>query len=255
MANPSVVILSSSRSFLAESLRMKFEETPNKAKCCYNLSPSSIVSDITEENSALILFLDSQMLKDIKSMFFLKDFCIEKNLPIFLVGETEDLQRAEKMLPMEQIQHSFYRPIDISEVSQTVTTYISFFKREDQKKLLIVDDSGTALRTAKGWFESGYRVYLANSATMAIKSMATNRPDAILMDYDMPICNGCMVYEMIKAESDYADVPVFFLTGIEDPQITREIMSHRPAGYMVKTMPGERIVRTVDNYFANHPSA
>ena len=75
------------------------------------------------------------------------------------------------------------------------------FTEEDKgmkKRILVVDDSGAMLRSVKGWLEDKYQVVLANSGTMAIKYLAIRKPDLILLDYEMPICDGKQVLEMIR---------------------------------------------------------
>ena len=113
----------------------------------------------------------------------------------------------------------------------------------------MVDDSGAMLRTVKEWLQDKYQVVLANSGAMAIKCLAVNRPDLILLDYEMPICDGRQVLEMIRAESDFSDIPVIFLTGKNDKESVMKVTALKPEGYLLKSMDSESIIKAIDDFF------
>ena len=118
------------------------------------------------------------------------------------------------------------------------------------KKVLVVDDSGAVLRSVKGWLEHKYQVILANSGTMAIKYLSTNRPDLVLLDYEMPILNGRQVLEMMRSEDEFKDIPVIFLTGKNDVETIRQVLELKPEGYILKSTKPEHIIKTIDDFFA-----
>jgi CheY-like chemotaxis protein len=127
--------------------------------------------------------------------------------------------------------------------------YIRFYGNHNKKKVLVVDDSGAMLRNVKGWLEDSYQVILANSGTMAIKYLSTNRPDLVLLDYEMPVVNGKQVLEMIRTENEFRDIPVMFLTGKNDRESIEQVMSLKPEGYILKTTKPEQIVQMIDEFF------
>ena len=94
-----------------------------------------------------------------------------------------------------------------------------------------------------------YEVIEAESSISAIKKIALNRPDLVLLDYEMPICDGKQALEMIRSETDMANTPVFFLTGRGDRESVKNVVALKPEGYLLKTMPDEEIKRSVDDFF------
>ena len=90
---------------------------------------------------------------------------------------------------------------------------------------------------------------LANSGAMAIKYLATNRPDLVLLDYEMPVVDGRQVLEMIRTETEFCDVPVIFLTNKNDESSVMEVMKLKPEGYLLKSMPPKEIVQKIDEFF------
>jgi CheY-like chemotaxis protein len=105
------------------------------------------------------------------------------------------------------------------------------------------------LRSVKSWLGDKYNVILANSGTMAIKYLATDRPDLVLLDYEMPVIDGRQVLEMIRTETEFRDVPVIFLTSKNDRESIMKVMELKPEGYLLKTMEPEKIVEEVDKFF------
>lgn len=51
-----------------------------------------------------------------------------------------------------------------------------------------------------------FLLFMANSGTMAIKYLSINKPDLVLLDYEMPVINGKQVLEMIRSEEDFGGV-------------------------------------------------
>lgn len=120
---------------------------------------------------------------------------------------------------------------------------------DQRKQILIVDDSDTMLYAMKNLFSTDYQVTLAKSGTAAIRCITLNRPDLVLLDYEMPVCDGAQVLEMIRSEPEFATVPVYFLTSRVDRESVDKVIPLRPSGYLLKSMPPEEIKKNVDAFF------
>ena len=82
-----------------------------------------------------------------------------------------------------------------------------------KRTILAVDDSGVILRNIKTLLEDKYQVIPVNSSEMAIKYLALNIPDLILLDYEMPIVDGKQFMQMIREDTEFQNIPIIFLTG------------------------------------------
>ncbi|MDE6054984.1 MAG: response regulator, partial [Lachnospiraceae bacterium] len=71
----------------------------------------------------------------------------------------------------------------------------------------------------------------------------------ILLDYEMPVCNGAQVLEMIRAEEDFADIPVIFLTNRVDREIVKKVLELKPEGYLSKSLQPADVKREIDHFF------
>lgn len=118
-----------------------------------------------------------------------------------------------------------------------------------KKKVLVVDDSLMVRKTMVKLLEKDYVVEEADSGLAAIRCITLNRPQLVLLDYEMPICDGRQVLEMIRSEKDFANIPVIFLTGRGDADTVRKVMRLRPTGYLLKTLKPEEIKRNIDGFF------
>ena len=116
----------------------------------------------------------------------------------------------------------------------------------EKKRILVVDDNGTALRTIKAMLEDTYEVGLAISGAQAMTSIGKKRPDLILLDYEMPVCDGRMTLEMIRADEDLTSIPVVFLTAINDRENIEAVLKLKPAGYMLKPPVKEKLLAEIE---------
>lgn len=207
------------------------------------------ISAVKEPMDAIILYIDDALEGNQSSLIFLRDKAIEEDTPFFILGDSNTLYDMTGVIPAHIIQKQFQRPIDVKDVVNGVDDYVRNYGKHTKKKILVVDDSGAMLRNVKGWLEDRYQVILANSGAMAIKYLTLNRPDLVLLDYEMPIVNGKQVLEMIRTEVEFSDVPVIFLTGKDDKESILQVMSLRPDGYLLKTLKPEEIVKAVDDFF------
>ena len=94
-----------------------------------------------------------------------------------------------------------------------------------------------------------YDVTLAKSGTAAIRCIILDKPDLVLLDYEMPVCNGQQVLEMIRSEDALSDTPVIFLTGRTDPETVRKLVALKPDGYLVKDLKPAQIKQKIDGFF------
>ncbi len=124
-------------------------------------------------------------------------------------------------------------------------------KREEPQKpkILIVDDSMTIRQGMKELLCNDYEVALAKSGMSALQSISLDKPDLVLLDYEMPVCDGRQVLQMIRSEEDFAGLPVIFLTGRTDPESVKKVISLKPEGYLSKYLKHDEIKKKIDDFF------
>jgi len=184
-----------------------------------------------------------------------------RQTPIITIGSTADYHSLNND-SMGQINEMLYQPITIGNISEVLKKYINMTNGNDvlieinnngdyRKRILFIDDSGIMLRALKAILNNDYQISMANSAKTALISIARTKPDAILLDYDMPEYDGRQTLEMLRANEKTKNIPVFFLTGVASREKIDAIISLRPQGYILKPLNRKLILETLKEYFSN----
>lgn len=211
-----------------------------------------LISKIEPLTRLVILYLDSENTSDSRFLTYLKDLVLEKELCLFLVGEPEEVEEVEEIIPDEAICKVMLRPLNVNDlVSELDEAVRKETEAEARKKILIVDDDPTMLRMIKSLLGKKYLVYVAGSGMNAITFLATNKVDLILLDYEMPVISGAKVLEMIRSEVSTQDIPVMFLTAKNDKESVMQVLALKPEKYLLKTMPPEEWMQNIDDFFSN----
>ncbi len=114
-----------------------------------------------------------------------------------------------------------------------------------KKTIMVVDDSPAFLRTMQAMLTPEYRVVFATSGPQALTVIARGKPDLILLDYEMPVCDGKMTLQMLRSEESTKDIPVVFLTGMADARHVQELLALLPNDYLLKPPSEERLFNTI----------
>ncbi len=155
------------------------------------------------------------------------------------------------------LEASVLTPIENENAMKEVEKYLSERSAQEQyeqahqhKKILVVDDSATIRQGMKSLLEPDYEILLADSGAAAFRAISLNQPDLVLLDYEMPVCDGAQTLEMLRTVPEFEKVPVIFLTGRRDPQSMIKVMPLNPSGYLLKTLKPEDIRKEIDAFFA-----
>ena len=92
--------------------------------------------------------------------------------------------------------------------------------------ILIVDDDPQVTHTfARLLTDAGYTVSTAIDADTALRTSETTPPDAMLLDFRLPLVDGLEFLRRLRARPEYATIPVAIITGdfFLDDTITAEL--------------------------------
>ena len=142
-------------------------------------------------------------------------------------------------------------PIQADNALEEIADYLARRERDaGRPKVLVVDDSSTVRVAMRSLLEKDYEVSVAESGVAAIRAISLDRPELVLLDYEMPVCDGRQTLEMLRSEKEFADLPVIFLTGRRDTESMIKVMPLKPAGYLLKNSKPEEIKREIDAFLA-----
>ncbi|MGN0377218.1 MAG: response regulator, partial [Suilimivivens sp.] len=116
-----------------------------------------------------------------------------------------------------------------------------------KKHVLVVDDDPMILKLMKEQLKDSYMVGTAISGAIALKFLENKKTDLIILDYEMPVENGAQVLEKIRKNEATAQLPVIFLTGINDKNKIKKVLELKPQGYLLKPIDREKMLDAVKN--------
>ena len=172
-------------------------------------------------------------------------------IPVITIGTEKEREAFLKYYEDEQFEN-LIRPVENSLVYEAVCRRLNLDMENPGKELnakkhiLVVDDNAQMLRNLKAMLEERYEITLANSGIKAMTSLGKSRPDLILLDYEMPVCDGRQTLEMIRADEESKDIPVIFLTGVGDREHIEAVLSLKPSGYLLKPARAELLLEEIE---------
>ncbi len=137
--------------------------------------------------------------------------------------------------------------IDLSELLEAESKVI--VDAEQPKHILVVDDDPVVLRSLSNNLNGLFRVSVAKGGSAAISFVQNEKPDLILLDYQMPNCNGPQTLGMIRQMEGFADMPVFFLTAVNDANMIKDALSLHPQDYILKSAGVGHLLEKIEAFF------
>jgi len=245
-----ILFIDSRNSFVVKGISGNFEKEGFACKVL-PLDIKKIENDIRFSNSPESVFICvyEDVQNYITELKAIKDALVSINCKFFFLGFEEDIDKIIPMFPANMVEGIFKRPANAAQVAQELKSKIAGKSNANNRHILLVDDSGTLLNAMKEWLDDDYRVSVVNSATNALFFLANNKPDLILLDYAMPVCDGPQLFKMLKSEPKTKSIPVIFLTGIEDDEAMNATLNLNPDGYLLKSMSREGILSQIEAFF------
>lgn len=115
--------------------------------------------------------------------------------------------------------------------------------------ILVVDDTLDNINLlATMLTEIGYKVRKALSGQMALMGVQAAPPDLILLDISMPEMNGYEVCEKLKASEQTRDIPVIFLSALDNVLDKVKAFSIGGVDYITKPFQLEEVLVRVENH-------
>lgn len=82
-----------------------------------------------------------------------------------------------------------------------------------KKKVLVADDKATSRELVRTVLEkAGYELYEAASGADAVRTAKEVKPDLVILDLHMPELDGFAVFEELRREVAFTELPILALT-------------------------------------------
>ncbi|MDF0552648.1 response regulator [Kamptonema sp. UHCC 0994] len=114
--------------------------------------------------------------------------------------------------------------------------------------ILIVDDTPENLQVLSATLsERGYKIRGVINGKMAVRAARSAPPDLILLDIRMPDTNGYEVCEELKADAQTSQIPVIFISALDE--VLDKVKAFQVGGedYITKPFQVEEVVARVEH--------
>jgi CheY-like chemotaxis protein len=111
------------------------------------------------------------------------------------------------------------------------------------RKILLADDSVTAQNMGRKILaDAGYEVITVNNGSAALKKIAEQKPDLIILDVYMPGYSGLEVCQRVKESPETARTPVLLTVGKLEPFKPEEAKRVRAEGFIIKPFEASELL-------------
>lgn len=111
------------------------------------------------------------------------------------------------------------------------------------RKILLADDSVTAQNMGRKILaDAGYEVITVNNGSAALKKIAEQKPDLIVLDVYMPGYSGLEVCQRLKDVPETSRIPVILTVGKLEPFKPEEAKRVRAEGFIVKPFEASELL-------------
>ncbi|MGC1451275.1 MAG: response regulator [Candidatus Sulfotelmatobacter sp.] len=111
------------------------------------------------------------------------------------------------------------------------------------RKILLADDSVTAQNMGRKILaDAGYEVITVNNGSAALKKIAEQKPDLIVLDVYMPGYSGLEVCQRLKETQETSRLPVLLTVGKLEPFKPEEAKRARADGFIVKPFEASELL-------------
>lgn len=118
----------------------------------------------------------------------------------------------------------------------------------EKGSILIVDDTPDNLRVLSATLgDRNYDVQCAINGQLALMAVANQPPDLVLLDIKMPQMDGYQVCEALKSTPKTADIPVIFLSALDDVIDKVKAFAVGGVDYITKPFQVEEVLARVEN--------
>ncbi len=105
---------------------------------------------------------------------------------------------------------------------------------EKRQSVLIVDDEPNNVKVLRETLKGSYEIFVALSGRDALEVARRSLPDIILLDIMMPGMDGYAVCEALKADPSIKDIPVIFVTAMDQMEDEARGLSLGAIDYLTK---------------------
>jgi PleD family two-component response regulator len=108
-------------------------------------------------------------------------------------------------------------------------------------RVLIVDDTKANVDVLVETLRDKYKISVALNGEDALRAIARNKPDLVLLDIMMPGMDGYEVCARIKEDPETAEIPVVFISVLDEAESKTTGFAHGAVDYVTKPFDADEV--------------
>jgi CheY-like chemotaxis protein len=175
-----------------------------------------------------------------------------QNISVLIVSVVDERLRGLELGAAEYL----VKPISRTQFWQAMHQVLSIQGMPGSQKplILLAEDNEANINTLAPYLEAkGYRLNLARNGSQAIQMVLDETPDVILMDIQMPVMDGLEAIRQLRANQQFASVPIIALTALAMPGDRERCLAVGANEYLSKPVSLKGLVELIDHYLQQTP--
>lgn len=103
-----------------------------------------------------------------------------------------------------------------------------------KKRVLVIDDSATVRLLISSGLSGIYDVLTATDGRDGLNQAKRQKPDAIIVDIEMPVMDGAELIAELKGNAATASIPTIVVTAVAEGELMNECRALGCSGYALK---------------------
>ena len=115
-----------------------------------------------------------------------------------------------------------------------------------KNKLLIIDDDLDTCQFLTDFLKNeGYEAGFILNGLQLIKKLEIDKPDLLIMDIKMSWISGLELCKAVKTSSEFADIPVIFISVLGDEKTKKEALDVGASAFLKKPIDLKLLLKTI----------
>lgn len=170
----------------------------------------------------------------------------EEAITIIYIAEVDDLD-SRLFTVRHGGQALMVKPLESSSLIRTIDSLFEA-RREHNEKVMIVDDSEFLANYYATILEAcGMTAVKVTNPKKFLATLQEFQPDIILMDINMPYCNGAELAQIVHQQESLSSIPIIFLSAIAERSKQLELLSLAGDDFLTKPVQPKHLLATVRN--------
>jgi len=161
-----------------------------------------------------------------------------------VLSDNGDLAR--RLLAMSTLADAYFpAPFSVSKVSTRIDDIAVHADRDAYRVLIVDDDRSQALYCDIILRQRGMATHVVHESLKALEYLKHATPELILLDLALPEISGMEMTQIIRERPDLHQVPIIFLSGIEDLNIQFDAISLGGDDFLTKPIRPRHLMSAV----------